>query len=247
MLRSRRFRAFWARYVVPQSQERDVGFIKTLQAAARDGLRVVGWFGLLTLVAYALARTISALATGSMMDEIAAGFGAVLSDKLIVLAGAAVFLAVARLRLPLAVSRLLVAVFVLGAGTFLVYGDYVRGDFNLTVGWLALLLLLVAGAVPFQPIHTLLLGVGLTAIHTAFAIQPAPDGTNFGGEIRRFVFMLLVTFVATAVESALYQGRHAQYRSRRKLERFRHLLTTQNTRLALQARAVENQNSRLAE
>lgn len=247
MLRSRRFRAFWARYVVPQSQERDIGFLQTLQAAARDGLRVIGWFGLLTLVSYGLARLISALATGSMMDELAAGFGAVLSDKLFALAAAAIFLVIARFELPVAVSRLLVAVFVLAAGTFLVYGDYVRGDFNLTAGWLALLLLLVAGAMPFQPIHTLILGVGLTAIHTAFAIQPAADGTPFGGEIRRFVFLLLVTFVATAVESALYQGRHAQYRSRRKLERFRHLLTTQNTRLALQARAVENQNSRLEE
>ena len=127
------------------------------------------------------------------------------------------------------------------------YDDYIRGDFNLTAGWLALLLLLVAGAVPFQPIHTLLLGIGLTTVHTALAVQPAADGTPFGGEIRRFVFMLLVTFVATAVASALYQGRHAQYRSKRKLERLRHLLTTQNTRLALQARAVENQNSRLEE
>jgi signal transduction histidine kinase len=245
MLRSRQFRAFWARYVVPAAQERDVGFVQALRAAGREGLRVVGWFGVLTLVAYALARVISAIASGSMMDEIAAGFGDVLSDKLIVLALAAVFLGVARFRPPLAVARLLVATFVLAVAVVIVYGDYARGDFNLTAGWLALLLLLVAGAVPFQPVQTLLLGVALTAIHTLFAVQPAPDGTPFGGEIRRFVFLLLVTFVATAVESALYQGRHAQYRSRRKLERFRHLLTTQNTRLALQARAVENQNTRL--
>ncbi|MEM6328542.1 MAG: ATP-binding protein, partial [Bacteroidota bacterium] len=143
--------------------------------------------------------------------------------------------------------RVIVAVFVILAGTLLVYDDFQRGDFNLTAGWLALLLLLVAGAIPFQPIHTFVLGAVLTGIHTAFALQPAPDGTAFGGEIRRFVFLLLVTFVATAVESALYQGRHQQHRSRRRLERLRHLLTTQNTRLALQARAVENQNKRLEE
>ncbi|OZC04481.1 sensor histidine kinase [Rubricoccus marinus] len=230
---------------MPLSQERDVGFCTTLTAASHDGLRVVGSFGLLTLVAYALARLVSAIATGTMMDELAAGFGDVLSDKLFVLAIAAVFLFLARFDLSLRTVRVLMAVFVLTAGVFLVYDDFLRGDFNLTAGWLALLLLLVAGAVPLQPIQTLLLGLGLTAIHTAFAIQPAADGTPFGGEIRRFVFLLLVTFVATAVESALYQGRHAQYRGKRKLERLRHLLTTQNTRLALQARAVENQNARL--
>ncbi|HIG75801.1 MAG TPA: histidine kinase [Bacteroidetes bacterium] len=245
MLRSRRLRAFLARYVAPYSQERDLGFYETLSLAARAGLRVLGWFGVLTLAAYAAARVISAVARGTMADQIAAGFGEVLSDKLIVLALAAVFLGIARFRLSLTVTRVIVGVFVLVAGTLLVYDDFVRGDFNLTAGWLALLLLLVAGAIPFQPLHTLLLGIALTSIHTAFALQPASDGTAFGGEIRRFVFLLLVTFVATAVESALYQGRHAQHRSRRKLERLRHLLTTQNTRLALQARAVENQNSRL--
>ncbi|MEM1056987.1 MAG: ATP-binding protein [Bacteroidota bacterium] len=247
MLLSRRFRAFWARYLAPYSQERDLGFSETLSQAALAGLRVLGWFGVLTLTAYVLSRGISAIATGTMMDEIAAGFGEVLSDKLIVLASSAVFLLFARVRLSLAATRLVVGLFVIVVGALIIWGDFQRGDFNLTAGWLALLLLLVAGAIPFQPLHTLLLGLTLTAIHTLFAIQPAPDGTPFGGEIRRFVFLLLVTFVATAVESALYQGRHAQYLAKRKLERFRHLLTTQNTRLALQARAVENQNARLEE
>ena len=245
MLLSRRLRVFWSRYVAPQSQERDTGFYDTLTRAAIAGMRVLGWFGVLTLVAYALARIISAIATGTMMDEIAAGFGNVLSDKLFALALAAAFLLIARVKLSLNVTRILVAAFVLGVGTVIIYDDFSRGNFNLTAGWLALLLLLVAGAIPFQPIHTLVLGIGLTAIHTYFAIQPASDGTTFGGEIRRFVFLLLLTFVATAVESALYQGRYQQYRSKRRLERLRHLLTTQNTRLALQARAVENQNTRL--
>ncbi|MEM6328418.1 MAG: hypothetical protein AAF791_14990, partial [Bacteroidota bacterium] len=150
MLLSRRFRAFWARYAAPVSQERDLGFYEMMTEAARAGLRVVGWFGLLSLAAYGLARLISFIATGTMADEIAAGFGEVLSDKLIVLAMAAVFLALSRFVLSLAVIRVIVAVFVILAGTLLVYDDFQRGDFNLTAGWLALLLLLVAGAIPFQ-------------------------------------------------------------------------------------------------
>ena len=247
MLRSRQLRAFWGRYVAPTAQERDAGYAQTLHDAAREGLRVVGWFGVLTLAGFALAQGISALARGSMMDEIASGFGDVLSDKLSILALAAVFILVARFRPSLGLARGLVGAFVIVAGALIVWGDFERGNFNLTSGWLALLLLLVAGAVPFQPVQTLLMGLALTAIHTTFSVQAEADGVSFGGEVRRFVFLLLATFVATAVESALYQGRFAQFRARRRLERFRHLLTSRNTRLAMQAQAVEEQNTQLAE
>ena len=245
MLSIRRFRVFWARTVAPSVLERDAGFVEMLRKAGQRGMRVVGVFGALAIVTYVLARVVSAVATNTMADEIASGFGVILTDKLVVFAVAALFLVVARWRLPLGWVRALVALYVVAAGLAVVVDDFARGEFGMTAAWLALLLLLVSGSLPFQPIQTFSLGIVLTAVHTAFAIQPAPDGTSFGGELRRFVFLLLASFVAAVVTAALYGGRHAQHRAGQRRERLRQRLADRTDRLERQARRLEAQQSQL--
>ncbi len=246
MTLSRRLRVLWERYVAPTRLEHDPGFRAVLDTATVIGMRVAGLFGVVALVGAVVAVMVTSVLAGDGVMTSASRITAALSDKLNVLAAAAGFLVVARFRPGLVVGRWLVAAYVLVAAGFLVADDVTRLDVEFLAAWLALLLLLTVGAVPFQPIQTLVLGVVVTVLHTTVAMLLALEGgLDLGESVRRLAYLLLATFLATAMSGALYAGRYAQYRVTVRLSRLRDRLERRGELLEARGREMEAQQEQL--
>jgi signal transduction histidine kinase len=251
MTLARRLRARWGRYVAPTRIERDPGFRAVLDVAAVRGLRVAGLFGVAALVGTGIAAAVTTVLAGGGMAEATteatdrlAGF---LTDKLAVFGVAAAFLVVARFRPGLRVGRLLLAAYVVVAAAFLVHDDLARGDVDFLAAWLSLLLLLTVGTVPFQPVQTLVLGLLITALHSgAAALQDAAGGGLEGGEaVRRFSFLVLVTFLCTVMNGALYAGRYGQHRVTGRIARLRDRLERRSVLLESRGADLEAEQAKL--
>ena len=247
MLSSRQFRALWARYVAPSRFEHDPEFRDVIRDASWRGLNVAGVFGIVALLGFAIASIASALAGGEGMMDAAMSVGAVLSDKLLVLAASAGFLLIARARPGVRLSRALMIAYVLVAGLILVVDDVNRSDLDFTAAWLSLLLLLTVGTVPFQPLQTAVLGTILTVFHTYADVFPELSGNELGegASVRRFAFLVLFTFVCSVMNGALYTGRLRQHRAVQRLGRLRDRLQKRGLELESRGTELEAQRAEL--
>ncbi|WP_412068020.1 sensor histidine kinase [Rubrivirga sp. IMCC43871] len=245
-----RLRVLWERYVAPSRAERDPGFRAVLDGATVIGLRVAGLFGIVALVGVGLAVVVTSVLGGGGvgdMGESATQIGEALSDKLFVYAAAAVFFVVARFRPGLVLGRWLVAMFVLVGSLVITWEELVRGDLEFMAAWLSLLLLFTVGTVPFQPIQTMLLGGLITVLHTGALALAGTTGSlvDAGEAVRRLSFLLLVTFLSTAMSAALYAGRRGQYRGTLRLARLRDRLAARGELLEARGAELENQQAEL--
>ena len=246
----RRLRVYWERYVAPTRTERDPAFRAVLDAATVRGLRVAGLFGVAALVGGAVAVGVTTLIAGGGMVEATVEatlqIGRVLTDKLFIFAAAAVFLLVARLRPRLTLGRWLVAAYVLVAAGFLTADDVARADIEFLAAWLSLLLLLTVGTVPFQPVQTLALGLLILVVHTAAAALPGADvSLDVSENVRRIAYLVLVTFLCTAMNGALYAGRWGQHRVAERIARLRDRLERRSVLLEARSAELEAQQAEL--
>ena len=234
-----RLRYLWERYLAPTRAEADPGFREVLNSATVIGMRVAGLFGVVALLGGAVASIVTAVLGGGRVMDSAGQIAEVLSGTLFVYAASAVFLAVARLRPGVVLGRALLGAFVLVGACTLTYQELVRGDFEFLAAWLSLFLLFTVGTVPFQPVQTLILGGVITVLHTASLVLADTAGSMIdpGEAIRRLSYLLLVTFLCTAMNAALYAGRRRQYRSTLRLARLRDRLQVRGAEL--EARGAE--------
>jgi signal transduction histidine kinase len=242
-----RLRVLWERYVAPSRAERDPGFRAVLDGAAVLGMKVAGLFGIVALVGVGASAAVTSVLEGAGVRGTAVQMGDALSEKLFVFAIAAVFLVVARFRPGLHISRWLLAVYVLAGSGILLYVDVGRYDIEFLAAWLSLLLLFTVGTVPFQPVQTLALGVIITVLHTGAAVMLGEAGeiTDPGEGVRRMSYLVLVTFLCTAMSAALYAGRRAQYRGTLRLSRLRDRLQQRGRQLEARSSELEQQSAEL--
>ncbi len=245
MLSRRHLRLFWARYVWPSRLERDPHFRAVLADATVRGLDVAGFFGIAAFVAYGTAAAASNVVAGGTMVDAAVEVAGLLTNKLRVLAIAALFVGVARLRPGVGVGRLLVAAYVVVvAWVFLADDLFYYGTFNLTAAWFGLLLLVAAGTVPFQPWQTAAIGTGLVTALSA-TVWGADDALWADGGLLRFVYLVLATVIATAMTAAVYGGRYAQHRVARRLAQARQRLGERSRQLEARGADLEAQREAL--
>ena len=243
----RRLRVLWERYVAPSRLERDPGFRAVLDASTVLGTRVAGLFGVFALLGAMLAVVVTGVLAGDGMVTSADQITRTLSDKLFVFAAAAGFLVVARFRPGLRVGRWLLTAFVLGGAAFLAAEEVGRQDIEFLAAWLMLLLFLTVGTIPFQPIHTFILGLVITVLHTAVVVAIGEDGMLDGGEaVRRLAYLLLAAFLATAMSGALYAGRYRQHRVTVRLARLRDRLERRGSELEARSHQLEAQSEELS-
>ncbi|WP_412063584.1 sensor histidine kinase [Rubrivirga sp. IMCC45206] len=245
-----RLRVLWERYVAPSRAEHDPGFRAVLDGATVIGLRVAGLFGIVALVGVGMAVVVTSMVGGGGVGDVgdsATQIGEALSDKLFVYAAAAVFFVVARFRPGLVLGRWLVALFVLVGSLVITWEELVRGDLEFMAAWLSLLLLFTVGTVPFQPIQTMLLGGLITVLHTGALALAGTTGSlvDAGEAVRRLSFLLLVTFLSTAMSAALYAGRRGQYRGTQRLARLRDRLAARGEQLETRGAELEAQQAEL--
>ena len=243
-----RLRFLWERHIAPTRAEADPGFRAVLNSATVIGMRVAGLFGVVALVGGAVASVVTAVLGGGRVMDSAGQIAEVLSGTLFVYAASAVFLVVARLRPGVVVGRWLLGLFVLVGASILTYQELVRGDFEFLAAWLSLFLLFTVGTVPFQPVQTLVLGTVITVLHTASVVLADTAGSTVdpGEAIRRLSYLLLVTFLCTAMSAALYAGRRRQYRGTLRLARLRDRLQLRGAELETRGAELEARQAELA-
>ncbi len=243
-----RLRVLWERYVAPTRAEQDPGFRAVLDSASVLGMRVAGLFGIVALLGVGVSAAITSILGGDGMRGATVQITQALSEKLFVYAVATVFLVVARFRPGLLMSRVLLAVYVIGGSGILLSGDVARGDLEFLAAWLSLLLLFTVGTVPFQPVQTLALGLLITVLHT-LAVAFASFGATMldpGEAVRRMSYLVLVTFLCTAMSAALYAGRQAQYQGTLRLSRLRDRLQIRGEQLEARSGELERQQVELS-
>ena len=242
-----RLRVLWERYVAPTRAEADPGFRAVLDGATAIGLRVAGLFGVVALLGGGVAALVTGVLGGGGMRDSAGRIFELLSGTLFVYAAAAAFLLIARFRPGITTARWLVAAFVLVGSVILTYQELVRGDFEFLAAWLSLFLVFTVGTVPFQPIQTLVLGGVITVLHTLSVTLAGTAGTMLdpGESVRRLSFLLLITFLCTAMSAALYAGRRAQHRGTQRLARLRDRLQARGQELEARGARLEEQQAEL--
>jgi len=85
-----------------------------------------------------------------------------------------------------------------------------------TAAWLTLIMLFAVGTVPFQPLQTVGLCLLIMASYVFFVDYASM--ASAGVPLDHLVYLGLVGLLCSAMSSALYEGRYAQYRSKRKIE-----------------------------
>ncbi|MEM0962575.1 MAG: ATP-binding protein [Bacteroidota bacterium] len=244
-----RLRILWRRYAAPTRAESEPGFRAVLDASARLGVRMAGVFGLVALLGVGISAVATAWMGGSGMGSSADFAAQALSDKLFVFAAAGLFLPIAYVRPGLSASRVMLGLYVIVAGAVLTSDDIARADLEFLAGWLALLLVLAVGTVPFQPIQTFVLGIFLTVLHTLAVVLLGLTVAmvDTGEAVRRLTFMLLVTFVGTLMSVALFATRRAQYYGTLRLARLRDRLQDRGRQLEANVERLQNAQNQLVQ
>ncbi|NNF59425.1 MAG: GHKL domain-containing protein [Rhodothermaceae bacterium] len=223
----RKLRLLWVRYLVPMSLERDLLFRATMDALTRRGLRVAGALGLIGVVLYLLGHLIAGKAMVWGFAGIDPGTRVVLWDKVLIAGLSLILLVIARVRPRVRIGRTVMGLFLLLTAWALVLEGVARGDFTFTAGWLALIMLVTVGTVPFQPWQTAMLCLGIAGLYLGYAIQPsaaAPAGVS----VSRMIFLGLVTFLCTTMSASLYVSRYEQYRALRRVARLKEYLSARS-------------------
>jgi signal transduction histidine kinase len=216
------------RYFAQGPLERDRAFCQTLTHLAHRGLIVAGAVALCGIAAYLAFHLLAgdpfvwAETYATRKSHVA------MWDKVLVGALALAMVAIGRLRPGLPVARATMAAFVLASGWVIVLENFNPDNYNISSGWLTLLLVVSVGTVPYRTWQIVLLGAGLTVEYWYFAaITPGAAGDRAG-----FYFLVLAIGVNSVVAGALYASRYAQHRSLRRMARLKRSASARNDALA---------------
>jgi signal transduction histidine kinase len=230
----RRLRLFWTRSIAPAPLERDPAFRATMDGLTRRGLRVAGALALAAVALYLAAHLGAGKALVWSFRGLDPGTHVVLWDKALIAGLGVLLLVAARGRGDVRLGRLLMAAFLLLAAWALVMEDYARADFTFTAGWLALLMLVTVGTVPFQPWQAGAICLGIAGLYVYYGSRPAAviASVSAGVPVSRVIFLLLVTFLCTSMSASLYLSRYEQYRALRRAAGLRDRLSARGRTLA---------------
>lgn len=213
--------------------EADPAFAALVTVQTRLGMRLAGWLGVVGVALFVGLQLLAGQRPALSYGPDPAGV-VVVTDDLLVFALSLAMLVMARR--PAYVRRggraTLAAVLVVASAAIAV-DDAARGDLVFTVSWLALVLLVGVGAVPFQPRQAFGMWAVLAALYGALA---ARGGMDFGSEgaARPTAYLVLMGAILTSISARLYAARHGQFVALREAE-------------ALRARLAEQERRRIAD
>ena len=206
----------YLRHIALWRLERDADFRATLDKFAWGGMRLAGVFAILGVALFILAHLIAGSRLYWSFSGIDPAPRVVLWNKALFVGLGTLLLLAAKVRLRLGPSRLLMALFLLVTALALVWEDVQEGDLMFTAAWLTLVMLFAVGTVPFQPLQSVGLCLGIMASYVFFVDYASM--ASAGVPLDHLAYLGLVGLLCSAMSSALYESRYAQYRSKRKIE-----------------------------
>ena len=199
----------------PGAQERDPGFRRTLESVVQTGMYAAGLLGLVGASMYVLAHFLvgAEFAWWGSGGELARPV--LLWDKALIAGIGIGLLAASRLQLNLRSGRLLMSFVLIVAAFALIWEDAQGGDFMFTAAWLALVMFLAVGTVPFQPWQTGVLCGSIIALYATIATSRpvSAGGLSADYDVARLIYLGLVAFLSMIMSAVIYRGRVGQYLS----------------------------------
>jgi signal transduction histidine kinase len=245
----RRLRLLWTRSLAPASLERDPRFRATMAGLTHRGLRLAGALGLAGIALYLLGHLAAGhdVAWGHVEGRDPRTY-VVLWDKVLIGGLGVALVVLARARPDVRPGRLVMGLFLLVAAWALVIEDAARADFTFTAGWLALLMLVTVGTVPFQPWQTATLCLAAIGLYAFYAGQPAAAAAATAGvPVSRLIFLGLVAFLCTSMSASLYLSRYEQYRALRRAHLFQRNLAARGRALEQSLERVQAMQAQLVQ
>ncbi|MEW5875452.1 MAG: ATP-binding protein, partial [Candidatus Zixiibacteriota bacterium] len=179
-------------------------------AASRRGLAVVGWIGLCAPLLLVGSRIVSGMRPG-WRDIPGVQMG--VQDELAVTFLGGLCLVLSRSRMGIRHARWCAAALVLLAAAVIIQDDAVRGV-DTSARYLALLLLILVGVMPFPALGMAALGTGLILVHFVLTyIVPVVSGRPTVWAIDNASFLLVMALLAAWVSGVVYRTRGRETRA----------------------------------
>ncbi|MDX1529912.1 MAG: ATP-binding protein, partial [Rhodothermales bacterium] len=214
--------------------ERDPGFREEIRALVAQGMHSAGLLGLAGIGVYLGLHLLAGRSFAWNADALGI---VVLWDKAAVTAICLAMIGLGRTEAGARWGRTVMTVCFLGAGLALLVDDVARADLTFTPGWLALILLVGVGTIPYQPWQALMLCLAMTALFV-LAVVVAPPLPGVIG-MSRIIFLVLLTVLCTSISGILYVGRYYQYRALHAVEALTSELSERSAELERKNEALE--------
>lgn len=207
----------WIDYIIPDKNERDPRFRNYLGRLSSAGLLVAG---ILAIVGVVLLVSIYLLLGWKLAWINKPGVSDTLPmvDKIIILIIGVVCMALSRVHRGPQWGRMVIFILALTVCVAIVWDDVVRGDISFSAGYLTLVILGGAGAMPFRPWQILTLGAIITiSFYSSFRFFPIPEGIEaVMPKANSFVVLTMATILSTIITGAIYRSRVFLYRARQQ-------------------------------
>lgn len=207
----------WIDYVFPDKNERDIRFRNYLARLSSRGLLVAG---ILVIAGVGLFFSVY-LIVGSKFSwfyKPVEPIPQTIADKAIILVIGVICILLSRTQRGPQWGRLMIFILSLVVCCVMVGDDIIRGNISFSAGYLTLVILLAAGAMPFRPWQVFILGTTITVLfYLSFRIFPLQAGMDSAApKANSFVILTMATILFTVITGAIYRSRVLLYRSRQK-------------------------------
>lgn len=207
----------WIDYIIPDKNERDLRFRNYLGRLSSEGLLVAG---ILTIAAMGLFFSVYLIIGWKLAWIYKPGVSNILPivDKTFILMIAVISIVLSRIHRGPQWGRMVIFILALTLCVTIVWDDVARGDISFSAGYLTLVILLAAGAMPFRPWQILILGAIITiSFYSSFRFLPIPEGIEaVMPKANSFVVLTMATILSTIITGAIYRSRVFLYRARQQ-------------------------------
>lgn len=207
------------RLTTPRDAERDQSFREEIEQHAQIGMRAAGFLGLSVAIVTVVIQHLTMGWSLSWTLDADPGTVTVWVPLLLVLIGVS-FFAVSWLGPCVRVGRLVVGVGIVVAAALYPLDFFALGGTHPSrFSYLAVLMLLAVGTMPYRPWHTLLLGLVIFLVtFVESLVVPPLFGNNPVYLLPDFpVSLAIMVFLFTGISALIYRSRYDSYRSHRAL------------------------------
>jgi len=203
----------------PRDAEGDPSFREEIEQHAQIGMRAAGFLGLSVAIVTGVIQHVTMGWRLSWTLDADPGTMTVWVPLLLVLIGVS-FFAVSWLGPCVRVGRLVVGVGIIVAAALYPLDFFALGGAHPSrFSYLAVLMLLAVGTMPYRPRHTLLLGLAIFLVtFVESLVVPPLFGNNPVYLLPDFpVSLAIMIFLFTGISALIYRSRYDSYRSHREL------------------------------
>ncbi len=199
--------------------ERESGFSQIVNGLSRRGLAVAGALGIAVNIFYLFMHIVVMGYEPQLVYDAAHPDAVVMWDKLLYLAISVIGFAFSRTRYAETRGRLILGLLVFLAAIAMLVDDLASDQQSVyAVGYLTIIMFLAVGAMPFKPVHILVMCTGIL-----LAMVLGPDlieqlSVSETTLLRRATYWTVASALLVGISSLVYRSRYDQFVARQAIE-----------------------------